>query len=141
MTDTDDSRQPAERTETDGGIARSDIYASEEQGKEYRDSVYQEVDYESLEAAPETGSYPKTDDRGGFRIAEMSKAPKVSHIVGPSAIMLGAALGSGETMFWPAIIANEGWALYWAFWVGVLTQFFINTELQRWAMATAGVRC
>ena len=136
MTDTDDSRQPAERTETDGGIARSDIYASEEQGKEYRDSVYQEVDYESLEAAPETGSYPKTDDRGGFRIAEMSKAPKVSHIVGPSAIMLGAALGSGETMFWPAIIANEGWALYWAFWVGVLTQFFINTELQRWAMAT-----
>ncbi|WP_227378075.1 Nramp family divalent metal transporter [Haladaptatus halobius] len=136
MTDTDDTRSSETRTESDGGVARGDIYASEEQGKAYRDSVYNEVDYESLEEAPEMGSYPKKDDKGGFRLVDMPKAPKVNHIVGPSAIMLGAALGSGETMFWPAIIANEGWALYWAFWVGVLTQFFINTELQRWSMAT-----
>jgi hypothetical protein len=136
MTDTDDTRSSETRTDSDGGVTHSDIYASEEQGKAYRDSVYNEVDYESLEEAPETGSYPKKDDKGGFRLVDMPKAPKVSHIVGPSAIMLGAALGSGETMFWPAIIANEGWALYWAFWVGVLTQFFINTELQRWSMAT-----
>jgi hypothetical protein len=50
--------------------------------------------------------------------------------------MLGASLGSGETLFWPLLIAQNGWALYWAFWVGVLTQFFINTEIQRWTIAT-----
>jgi hypothetical protein len=123
-------------TETDGGTVQGEIYATEEQGREYRDSVYQEIDYETQAEAPKTSEYPKSDGKGGFRILEMPKVPKVSHIVGPSAIMLGAALGSGETMFWPSIIAQEGWALYWAFWVGVVTQFFINTELQRWAMAT-----
>jgi len=51
-------------------------------------------------------------------------------------VMLGASLGSGETLFWPLLIAQNGWALYWAFWVGVLTQFFINTEIQRWTIAT-----
>jgi hypothetical protein len=89
-----------------------------------------------LEEAPETSAHPKTSGKGTYRLADIPKVPKVSHIVGPSAIMLGASLGSGETMFWPTLIAENGWALYWAFWVGVLTQFFINTELQRWTMAT-----
>jgi len=50
--------------------------------------------------------------------------------------MLGASLGSGEMLFWPTLIAENGWGLYWAFWIGVMTQFFINTELQRWTIAT-----
>ncbi|WP_248903900.1 Nramp family divalent metal transporter [Halocatena marina] len=122
-------------TESDGGVV-DDVYASAEVGEQYRDSMYREVNYEVLETAPDTTDYPKADGKGGYKLTDLPKVPKVSHIVGPSAIMLGAALGSGETMFWPAIIAQDGWALYWAFWVGVLTQFFINTELQRWAMAT-----
>jgi hypothetical protein len=134
MTD-DPESEP--QTETDGGTADADIYASEAEGREYRDSVYEPVDNESLEPAPATSEYPKADgEEDGFRLADLPKVPKVSHIVGPSAIMLGAALGSGETMFWPTIIAEGSWGLYWAFWVGVITQFFINTELQRWAMAT-----
>lgn len=123
-------------TETDGGVTREEIYAPEETGKEYRGTVYQDLDYESLETAPETSAYPKTDGKGRFKIADLPQVPKIRHIVGPSAIMLGAALGSGETMFWPTIIAENGWVLYWAFWVGVITQFFINTELQRWTLAT-----
>jgi hypothetical protein len=39
-------------------------------------------------------------------------------------------------MFWPTLVAQNGWGLYWAFWVGVITQFFINTEIQRWTIAT-----
>jgi hypothetical protein len=50
--------------------------------------------------------------------------------------MLGASLGSGETLFWPLLVGRHGWAVYWAFVVGVLTQFLINTELQRWTVAT-----
>ncbi len=132
MTDDETERQ----TETDGGVARDDVYATEDEGKRYRETVYEDVGYDTLEKAPATGDYPKSDGDSGFRLVEMPKVPKVKHIVGPSAIMLGAALGSGESLFWPSLIAENGWALYWAFWVGVLTQFFINTELQRWTLAT-----
>lgn len=123
-------------TETDGGVARSEIFASEEEGREYRNSVFEPLDYESLEEAPATSAYPASDGGSGFRLADLPKVPKISHIVGPSAIMLGASLGSGETLFWPTIIAEGSWGLYWAFWIGVITQFFINTEIQRWAIAT-----
>jgi hypothetical protein len=132
MTDDETDRE----TEPDGGVVDSDIYAPESEGREYRDSVYEPLDNDSLEKAPATSEYPKSDGGEGFRIADLPKVPKVSHIVGPSAIMLGASLGSGETMFWPTIVAEGSWGLYWAFWVGVITQFFINTELQRWAIAT-----
>lgn len=115
---------------------QNDIYASEEQGQEHRGTVYEEVDYDSLEEAPRTEEYPESDGEGRFRIAEIPKVPKLSHIIGPGAILLGASLGSGETMFWPTLIAQAGWGLYWAFWIGVITQFFITTELQRWTIAT-----
>ena len=123
-------------TPTDGGVVEDEIYAPEEEGQEYRGTAYTPVNYESLEVAPETSAYPKTGKGGNFRVAELSRVPKVSHIVGPSAVMLGASLGSGETLFWPVLVAQNGWALYWAFWVGVITQFFINTEIQRWTIAT-----
>ncbi|WP_435063846.1 Nramp family divalent metal transporter [Halobaculum sp. EA56] len=130
----------SDETRTDGGVTSTgkdaDIFAEDEVGEQYRDTVYRDIDYESLETAPETAEYPDTDGKGRFKKADLPKVPKVSHIVGPSAIMLGASLGSGETMFWPTLIAQNGWGLYWAFWVGVITQFFINTELQRWTIAT-----
>ena len=119
-----------------GAVTDGDVFASEEEGLEYRDTAYRPVDYDTLETAPETAEYPGRGKGGTFRISDLPRVPKVSHIVGPSAIMLGASLGSGETLFWPLIIAQSGWALYWAFWVGVITQFFINTELQRWTLAT-----
>ncbi|WP_254545022.1 Nramp family divalent metal transporter [Halomarina pelagica] len=130
------TESPDEPTRSDGGVVSDDVYASEEVGEQYRDTVYRELDYDDLETAPQTAEYPKRGRLEPFKEADLPKVPKVSHIVGPSAIMLGASLGSGETMFWPTLIAQYGWTLYWAFWVGVLTQFFINTELQRWTMAT-----
>lgn len=136
MTVEDESDSERETAETNGGVTRSDIYTTEEVGKEYRDSVYYDMGYEGLETAPETNTYPKPDGEDGFKLTDLPKVPKINHLVGPSAIMLGASLGSGETMFWPTIIAEGSWGLYWAFWVGVITQFFINTEIQRWAIAT-----
>ena len=136
MTDTDDSPTSETHAETDGGVTREDIYTAGDTGKQYRTSVYRDVSHDSLEQAPETSEYPKSSGKGRFRLTEVPKVPKVSHIVGPSAIMLGASLGSGEMLFWPTLIAENGWGLYWAFWIGVMTQFFINTELQRWTIAT-----
>lgn len=121
---------------TDGGetIRESDVFMGDE-GRAYYQSVYRPVNYGTLEDAPATAEYPDADD-GGYKLSDLPKAPRLRYLLGPSAIMLGVSLGSGETLFWPLLIAQNGWALFWAFWVGVLTQFFINTEIQRWTMAT-----
>lgn len=121
---------------TDGGetISETDVFMGDE-GRAYYESVYHPVDHETLEDAPTTAEYPDAEE-GGYKLSDLPKVPKLRYLLGPSAIMLGASLGSGETLFWPLLIAQNGWALFWAFWVGVLTQFFINTEIQRWTMAT-----
>ena len=117
-------------------IPEDDVFESDAAGSRYRQSVYRELAYDDLETAPETSEYPETTGQGRFKLADVPKVPRLSHIVGPSAILLGASLGSGETMFWPTLVARNGWGVYWAFWIGVVTQFFINTELQRWTLAT-----
>lgn len=117
--------------------SESDVYATDAEGLEYRGSSYVPTTYDNLDVAPETDAYPdRGRDGGAYRVLDLPRVPKLSHVVGPSAIMLGASLGSGETLFWPSLVAQYGWALYWAFFVGVLTQFFINTEIQRWTLAT-----
>jgi len=123
---------------TPGSDADGDgpVYASGVEGRQYRGTWYCPLPYDDLDRAPETADYPDRGTGGAFRLAELPRVPRVRHVVGPSAIMLGASLGSGETLFWPGLIARHGWAIYWAFWVGVFTQFFVNTELQRWTLAT-----
>jgi hypothetical protein len=125
-------------TDEEYTVSDGDIYASDAESEEYRGSSYMPTAYDNLDVAPETESYPDRggDEGGGYRVLDLPKVPKLSRVVGPSAIMLGASLGSGETLFWPTLIAQHGWVLYWAFFVGVITQFFINTEIQRWTLAT-----
>jgi hypothetical protein len=123
-------------TRSEKDTSPDDIHATEEEGREYRNGVYFDRDSHTLEEAPETAEYPKTDGKGRFRLAEVPKSPKLSHLIGPGAIMLGAALGGGESLLWPALVAQAGWTVYWAFLIAVFTQFFINTELMRWTMAT-----
>lgn len=113
-----------------------DVYASAVEGKQYRSTWYFPLRYEELEQAPSSAAYPSQGTGGAFRLTDLPRVPRLSHIIGPSAIMLGASLGSGETLFWPVLTAQFGWAVFWAFVVGVLTQFVINTELQRWTLAT-----
>ncbi|SFL50562.1 hypothetical protein SAMN04487950_4040 [Halogranum rubrum] len=112
------------------------VYASEAEARQYRGTWYLPLPYDQLKEAPESDDYPERGDGGAFRLTDLPRVPRVRHILGPSAIMLGASLGSGETLFWPVLVAQHGWAVYWAFVVGVFTQFFINTELQRWTVAT-----
>ncbi|MFB6122330.1 MAG: Nramp family divalent metal transporter [Haloferacaceae archaeon] len=137
------SRSPDGADEDDASVDAAaademadDVYASEAEGRQYRRTWFCPLPYEDLDEAPESPSYPDRGTGGAFRLASLPRVPRVKHVVGPSAIMLGASLGSGETLFWPGLVARHGWGLYWAFWVGVLTQFVINTELQRWTLAT-----
>ena len=121
---------------TPGTAGGDDVYASTVEGKQYRGTWYLPLPYDDLEPSTDPETSPDTGEGGRFRLADLPRVPRVSHVVGPSAIMLGASLGSGETLFWPVLTAQYGWTVFWAFAVGVLTQFLINTELQRWTLAT-----
>ena len=57
-------------------------------------------------------------------------------LAGPGAVMVGLALGSGEMVLWPWIVAKFGTEMMWAAALGVFVQLFINIEVGRWAVAT-----
>ncbi len=62
--------------------------------------------------------------------------PTWRKLVGPSILLLGLSLGSGEFVLWPYISYQFGFAVFWACMVGVTTQYFINMEIERWTLAT-----
>ncbi|MFW6017883.1 MAG: Nramp family divalent metal transporter [Halapricum sp.] len=122
---------------SDDHIPREDVYLSGSAGRTYHGSSYMPTAYDNLDIAREDPTQPaRGEDEEGFRLLDLPRVPRLSHVLGPSAILLGASLGSGETLFWPLLIATHGWDLYWLFFLGVVTQFFLNTEIQRWTVAT-----
>lgn len=71
-----------------------------------------------------------------LRYRDLPEAPRWTSLVGPSVILAGLALGSGEFVFWPYITYRTGFIFFWACMLGVFTQFFINMEIERWTLAT-----
>ncbi len=62
------------------------------------------------------------------------KALPLKKIIGPSFIILAFGLGSGELILWPYLTANHGLGLVWAALLGISFQFFINMEIERYAL-------
>lgn len=56
-------------------------------------------------------------------------------LIGPSFIILGVGLGSGELILWPYLTSNFGLGIIWAAVVGITMQFFINMEAERYTLA------
>lgn len=65
---------------------------------------------------------------------DLPKAPSFSKIIGPSFILLGLGLGSGELILWPYLTANWGLGIVWGAILGVTLQFFINMEIERYTL-------
>ena len=57
---------------------------------------------------------------------DLPQAPKFKNLIGPSFILLGLGLGSGELILWPYLTANWGMGIIWGAILGVTFQFFIN---------------
>ncbi len=57
-------------------------------------------------------------------------------LIGPSFIILGVGLGSGELILWPYLSANFGLGIIWAAVLGITFQFFINMEIERYTLIT-----
>ena len=65
---------------------------------------------------------------------ELPLAPPLRKILGPSFILLGLGLGSGEVVLWPYMASNYGLGIVWGMLLGITLQFFINMEVARYAL-------
>ena len=57
-------------------------------------------------------------------------------IVGPGIVTAGVGLSSGEFILWPFIASQVGLIFLWGAVLGVVTQFFLNMEIERYTLAT-----
>src|SRR4029078_6724471 len=57
-------------------------------------------------------------------------------VLGPSVILAGVGVGSGEYILWPYISANAGIGVLYLAVVGVTMQYFLNMEIERYTRAT-----
>ncbi len=67
---------------------------------------------------------------------KLPKPPRLRSLIGPSFIILGVGLGSGELILWPYLSSNFGMGIIWAALLGITFQFIINMEIERYTLAT-----
>src|SRR5918997_1941055 len=70
-------------------------------------------------------------------VRDMPAAPvNYRKLIGPGIIAAGVGLASGEFILFPFIASQVGLVFIWAALVGLVTQFFINLEIERYTLAT-----
>jgi hypothetical protein len=57
-------------------------------------------------------------------------------IIGPGVIAAGVGLASGEFILFPYIASQVGLVFVWAAVIGLITQYFLNMEIERYTLAT-----
>lgn len=61
-------------------------------------------------------------------------APALKKLIGPSFVILALGLGSGEVILWPYLASNYGLGIAWGALLGITFQYFINMEIERYAL-------
>ncbi|MFH1405525.1 MAG: Nramp family divalent metal transporter [Patescibacteria group bacterium] len=62
------------------------------------------------------------------------QALPLKKLIGPSFIILALGLGSGEVILWPYLASNFGFGIAWGALVGISFQYFMNMEIERYAL-------
>jgi hypothetical protein len=101
------AQSPERDDQREGGVTDEEIYGPD--GAEDGSSMHIDRDNATFEEAPDGGQYPEQSDGGSFWIADLPKVPRLRSVLGPSAMLYGASLGAGNTMFWPTLVAQNGW--------------------------------
>src|SRR5918998_908951 len=71
------------------------------------------------------------------QVRDLPPAPRAYRkLIGPGIIAAGVGLASGEFILFPFIASQVGLVFIWAALVGLVTQFFINLEIERYTLAT-----
>jgi hypothetical protein len=88
-------------------------------------------------AAPDplTRSEPRFT-RAASEERELPDPPPLRRLLGPSVILIGVGIASGEYILFPFIASQAGLVFLWAAVVGIVMQFFINMEIERYTLAT-----
>jgi len=90
----------------------------------------------SAPTAPPDYAHPPERSIGRVEERELPPAPPLRKLIGPGIILVGVGISSGEYVLYPYIASQVGLAFLWAAIVGLLTQFFINMEVERYTLAT-----
>src|SRR3712207_820825 len=94
------------------------------------DSAVDRGDRSAADAFP-TKNLPRPEVR------ELPPAPTAYRkLIGPGIIAAGVGLASGEFILFPYIASQVGLVFVWAAFVGLVTQYFINLEIERYTLAT-----
>jgi hypothetical protein len=75
-------------------------------------------------------------DLAPLKKADLPNPPSLKKLIGPSFIILGLGLGSGELILWPYLSSNFGLGIIWASVLGITLQFFLNMEIERYTLVT-----
>lgn len=70
-----------------------------------------------------------------LNLNKLPPALPLKKIIGPSFIILGLGLGSGEIILWPYLTHKYGMGIIWGAILGLTFQFFMNMEIERYALA------
>ena len=105
----------------------------------------------STDTSTTTGRFGRpTDERGEPQYApevrsdhlppmeyqDMPEPLPLRKVLGPSVILAGIGVGSGEYILWPYISANAGIGFLYLAVIGVTIQYFLNMEIERYTLAT-----
>jgi hypothetical protein len=69
-------------------------------------------------------------------VRDLPEPAPLRRLIGPSVILVGVGVASGEYILFPFIASTAGLVFLWAAVVGVFVQFFINMEIERYTLAT-----
>jgi hypothetical protein len=67
---------------------------------------------------------------------DMPEPLRLGKVLGPSVILAGLGVGSGEYILWPYMTSMVGLYFLWAAVVSVTVQYFLNMEIERYTLAT-----
>ncbi len=67
---------------------------------------------------------------------DLPEPAPLRRLIGPSVILVGVGVASGEYILYPYIASKAGLVFLWAAVVGVAVQFFVNMEIERYTLAT-----
>ena len=81
-------------------------------------------------APPERAAPPDVVER------DLPEPAPLRKLIGPSVILVGVGVASGEYILYPYIASKAGLVFLWAAVVGVTMQFFVNMEIERYTLAT-----
>ena len=78
----------------------------------------------------------RSDHLPPMEYQDMPEPLPLRKVLGPSVILAGVGVGSGEYILWPYISANAGIGFLYLAVVGVTIQYFLNMEIERYTLAT-----